>query len=46
MNRLWVCPFCLTRNHLPQYYSDISAENLPAELIGDYTTLVGRLGPA
>eukprot|EP01083_Nonionella_stella_P036788 100355_1 len=39
LNKIWVCPFCLTRNHFPHHYSDISPENLPAELINSFTTL-------
>ena len=31
--RMWVCPFCATRNHFPHHYADISESNLPAELI-------------
>jgi len=30
--KLWVCPFCLTRNPLPHQYSEITNENLPVEL--------------
>mmetsp|Transcript_13619 Transcript_13619/g.42836 ORF Transcript_13619/g.42836 Transcript_13619/m.42836 type:complete len:785 (-) Transcript_13619:227-2581(-) len=37
--KLWVCPFCFTRNHFPQNYTDISPQSLPGELIGDYTTI-------
>jgi protein transport protein SEC23 len=39
MNKLWVCPFCLTRNHFPAHYSDISSENRPAEIIPQFTTI-------
>lgn len=39
MNKIWICPFCLTRNHFPHHYADISPDNLPAELINSYTTL-------
>lgn len=35
----WTCPFCLTRNPLPQNYGDISEVNLPAELIPQHTTI-------
>ncbi|KAL3910731.1 MAG: hypothetical protein SGILL_007577 [Bacillariaceae sp.] len=39
-SKLWVCPFCMTRNHFPQHYADvISEQNLPAELIPQYTTV-------
>ena len=37
--KLWVCPFCLTRNPFPPHYADNMTEtNLPAELIPQYTT--------
>lgn len=39
MNRIWTCPFCLSRNHLPAAYAEISPENLPAELLPNYTTV-------
>eukprot|EP00945_MAST-04E_sp_MAST-4E-sp1_P002125 g2125.t1 len=39
-SKLWTCPFCLTRNHFPpQYAEHLSEQNLPAELIPQYTTL-------
>jgi protein transport protein SEC23 len=35
--KLWVCPFCLQRNHFPPHYADaITEQNLPAELIPQY----------
>lgn len=38
-SKLWVCPFCFTRNHFPPHYADnISETNLPAELIPQYVT--------
>lgn len=37
--RLWICPFCLQRNQFPPHYKDISNTNLPAELLGSYTTI-------
>jgi protein transport protein SEC23 len=38
-SKLWVCPFCLQRNHFPPHYADnISETNLPAELIPQYAT--------
>ncbi|KAI9139434.1 protein transporter SEC23 [Paraphysoderma sedebokerense] len=37
--KLWICPFCLQRNPFPPHYKDISANNLPAELLPDYTTI-------
>jgi len=40
MSKLWVCPFCFTRNHFPQHYAEnISETNLPAELIPQYVTV-------
>jgi protein transport protein SEC23 len=36
-SKLWVCPFCLQRNHFPPHYAEnISEQNLPAELIPQY----------
>jgi len=36
-SKLWVCPFCLQRNHFPPHYADnITEQNLPAELIPQY----------
>lgn len=38
-SKLWVCPFCNNRNHFPPHYAEnISEQNLPAELIPQYTT--------
>lgn len=37
--KIWACPFCLTRNQFPAHYADISPTNLPAELIPNYTTI-------
>ena len=37
--KLWICPFCLTRNTFPPHYKDISNTNLPAELLPKYTTI-------
>lgn len=37
--KLWICPFCLSRNAFPAYYKDISNTNLPAELLPKYTTI-------
>ncbi|GLE03067.1 hypothetical protein PINS_up011946 [Pythium insidiosum] len=40
VSKLWVCPFCVTRNHFPPHYAEnITQENLPAELIPQFTTL-------
>ncbi|PWN44809.1 putative SEC23 [Ceraceosorus guamensis] len=37
--KLWICPFCLSRNAFPPHYRDISSTNLPAELLPKYTTI-------
>ena len=38
-SKLWVCPFCLTRNQFPPHYAEnITETNLPAELIPQYAT--------
>ncbi|RSH95677.1 GTPase-activating protein S23 [Saitozyma podzolica] len=37
--KMWICPFCLQRNPFPPHYKDISATNLPAELLPKYTTI-------
>ena len=37
--KIWVCPFCYQRNHFPAHYNDINENNLPAELIPNYTTI-------
>lgn len=37
--KLWICPFCLSRNAFPPHYKDISNTNLPAELLPTYTTI-------
>ena len=37
--KLWICPFCLSRNPFPPHYKDISTTNLPAELLPKYTTI-------
>ncbi|PON56701.1 Sec23/Sec [Parasponia andersonii] len=37
--KIWICPFCFTRNHFPNHYSSISDDNLPAELFPQYTTI-------
>ena len=37
--KIWVCPFCFQRNHFPPHYSEVSENNLPAELIPNYTTI-------
>jgi len=37
--KIWICPFCFQRNHFPPHYAEISEQNLPAELISNYTTI-------
>lgn len=37
--KIWICPFCFQRNHFPPHYNDINENNLPAELIPNYTTI-------
>ncbi len=37
--QLWVCPFCYQRNQFPQQYGQISANNMPPELMGTNTTM-------
>ncbi|KAJ3736795.1 protein transporter SEC23 [Lentinula guzmanii] len=44
--KLWICPFCLTRNAFPPHYKDISNTNLPAELLPKYTTIEYTLSRA
>lgn len=44
MSKQWTCPFCLNRNMFPQHYAEhISENNLPAELIPQFTTLEYQL---
>eukprot|EP00899_Mesostigma_viride_P022815 jgi/Mesvir1/3718/Mv14997-RA.3 len=37
--KIWICPFCYTRNHFPPHYASIAENNLPAELFPSYTTV-------
>ena len=37
--KIWVCPFCFQRNHFPPHYSEVNENNLPAELIPNYSTI-------
>jgi protein transport protein SEC23 len=37
--KIWICPFCLNRNHFPTTYHTISENNLPAEIFPQYTTI-------
>lgn len=45
IDKIWVCPFCMTRNHFPHHYADISADNRPAEIIPQYTTMEYIIDP-
>lgn len=39
-SKLWVCPFCAARNHFPPHYAEnISEQNLPAELIPQFSSV-------
>ncbi|KAM3265967.1 protein transport protein SEC23 [Capsicum annuum] len=37
--KIWICCFCLQRNHFPPSYQSISETNMPAELFPQYTTI-------
>ncbi|KAL7412681.1 hypothetical protein BDY24DRAFT_392338, partial [Mrakia frigida] len=37
--KLWICPFCLQRNAFPPHYKDLTANNLPPELLPEYSTI-------
>ncbi|XP_075476900.1 protein transport protein SEC23 C-like isoform X2 [Primulina tabacum] len=39
INKIWICSFCLNRNHFPPHYQSISETSLPAELFPQYTTI-------
>ena len=41
--RLWICPFCLSRNPLPPHYKDITNDTIPPELHPTNTTIEYRL---
>ncbi|KAG7118012.1 Protein transport protein SEC23 like [Verticillium longisporum] len=41
--RLWICPFCLSRNPLPPHYKDITQNAIPPELHPSNTTIEYRL---
>lgn len=39
-SKSWTCPFCHQRNNFPAHYAEhITEQNLPAELIPQYTTI-------
>lgn len=37
--KTWTCPFCFQGNQFPSQYAGMTAENLPAELIPDITSI-------
>jgi len=37
--RVWICPFCLSRNGLPPHYKDISEQQVPPELHAGSTSI-------
>ena len=37
--KIWICPFCFSRNHFPSHYAGISETNVPGELHPQYTTI-------
>eukprot|EP00466_Bigelowiella_natans_P000492 jgi/Bigna1/33170/e_gw1.1.31.1 len=39
ISKMWTCPFCLQPNQFPHEYSDISSDNLPAEIMPNFTTM-------
>lgn len=41
--RLWICPFCLSRNPLPPHYRDITQNAIPPELHPSNTTIEYKL---
>ncbi|KAK6355230.1 GTPase-activating protein S23 [Orbilia brochopaga] len=47
--KLWICPFCLTRNQFPPHYKDISNNSYPPELLPQFSTIeyaLARPAPA
>ncbi|KAI5287493.1 GTPase-activating protein S23 [Ascosphaera aggregata] len=41
--RIWICPFCLSRNSLPPHYKDITENTIPPELHQLSTTIEYQL---
>mmetsp|Transcript_11243 Transcript_11243/g.9630 ORF Transcript_11243/g.9630 Transcript_11243/m.9630 type:complete len:142 (-) Transcript_11243:537-962(-) len=38
--KLWLCPFCYQKNSFPKEYAqNISPQNLPAEIMEEYSTI-------
>jgi protein transport protein SEC23 len=44
--KIWICPFCFSRNHFPPHYSAISEYNVPAELFPQCSTVEYIVGGA
>ena len=38
-SKLWICPFCLTRNQLPPQYAEATQQNYPKELLPNSATV-------
>jgi protein transport protein SEC23 len=38
-SKMWVCPFCASRNYFPAHYAEIIADHAPVEVIDTSTTL-------
>ncbi|KAK3267011.1 hypothetical protein CYMTET_24406, partial [Cymbomonas tetramitiformis] len=43
VGKIWICPFCYSRNHFPPHYASIAENNLPAELFPNYTSIEYQL---
>jgi len=44
VGKIWTCPFCFARNHLPPHYAaSMSETSLPGELIPGFTTVEYQL---
>ncbi|KAK1362487.1 Protein transport protein SEC23 [Heracleum sosnowskyi] len=43
-SRIWVCPFCYSKNVFPRSYVGIGEDNIPAELFPTYSTVEYQLG--
>lgn len=37
--KVWICPFCISRNPLPPHYKDLTQTSLPHELLPTSTTI-------
>lgn len=38
-SKIWICPFCFSRNHFPPHYAAISETNVPGELYPQCSTI-------